>query len=102
MSCPEPPRGIVQLRRWRPKTIEYASGPEPGDSIGTSVWYACQSRKPCTCLLSNSCRITSHALSARRRSHTLPFGCSRSSCSTDGPKPTGLKVPAAKMCLTSS
>ena len=38
VSLPEPPRGIVQLRRWRPNTIEYASGPEPGDSIGTSVW----------------------------------------------------------------
>jgi hypothetical protein len=38
VSRPEPPRGIVQLRRWRPNTIEYARGPEPGESIGTSVW----------------------------------------------------------------
>src|SRR6202007_2404670 len=31
-SSPDPPRGIVQLRRWRPNTIEYASGTDPGET----------------------------------------------------------------------
>ncbi len=32
-----PAAGIAQLRRWRPKTSEYASGPEPAEPTGCPV-----------------------------------------------------------------
>ena len=46
------------------------------------------------CGSSNSRLMTSHADSALRRSQMLPFGCERRSSSSDGPKPTGVKLAA--------
>ena len=102
VSRPEPPSGRVQPRRWRPKTIEYASGPEPVASTGTSVWNDCQSMNACTCGLSNSVRTTSQALIIRRRSQRRPSGWSASIRSSDGPKPGGVNRAAPKRCLTES
>src|SRR5262245_2488403 len=74
VSAPEPPSGIVQLRCCREQTVEYARIPEPDESGRTNVCYACQSRYDRTWRLSNSCLITSHALSIRRRFQMLPRG----------------------------
>ncbi len=76
--------------------------PEPAASSGTSVWNACQHMNACTCLLSNSCRITSHALIAWRRSQIRPRGCSSSISSSEGPKPGGVMRARPKISLTSS
>ena len=48
------------------------------------------------CSSSNSCRMTSQALSARRLRHTPPLGRASSSWSRDGPQPIGVLLAALK------
>jgi hypothetical protein len=38
VRLPDPPTGMVQLRRCRDPTTEYASTPEPAESGRTRVW----------------------------------------------------------------
>ena len=102
VSAPEPPRGSVHERRWRPKTIDEASWPEPGRSIGTSVWNACQSMNERTCSDSYSWRMTSHALISRRRCQIAPARVLGQALSSEGPNPGGVNVAAPKTPLTSS